>query len=220
MGLERLGAGWVPLVEGALEALRASGAPVWKPDEAENSWALSVATYLDELVEWNQRTDLTAARTSQELVDLAVADAAIVAGSSSESRALTDVGSGAGAPGLVLSIMLPDAAVTLVEPRDKRVAFLRSAVGKLRLRNVTVARARSNALRDASCDTAVSRATLPPKEWIHEGERISRRWIWVLLATGTEPPSARRARIDVDVHYTWPLTGAPRRGVRYTMPSA
>ena len=51
---------------------------------------------------------------------------------------LLDVGTGAGFPGLVLACVLPDIQVTLVEPRQKRVSFLRHVDRLLNLSNVTV----------------------------------------------------------------------------------
>jgi 16S rRNA (guanine527-N7)-methyltransferase len=51
---------------------------------------------------------------------------------------LVDVGTGAGFPGLVLAIALPKLAVTLVEPRQKRVSFLRHIIRTLGLTNVQV----------------------------------------------------------------------------------
>lgn len=214
MGLERLGADWVPLVETALGRLSA-GTSGRVQSSAGEPVGVRLAAYLDETVEWNRRIDLTAARSAEELVDLTVADAAVIARATAGSGALVDVGSGAGAPGLVLSMMLPGMTVTLVEPRDKRVAFLRSVIGKLGLTNAKVERARSDAVRDWSYDVAVSRATLPPAEWLTEGARIAKREVWVLLA-GDEPPVSPKLRLDLDVRYEWPLTGAKRRGARYT----
>jgi 16S rRNA (guanine527-N7)-methyltransferase len=54
-----------------------------------------------------------------------------------------DVGSGAGLPGLVLAIMRPDASFTLIEPMERRVAWLERQVGELELTNVEVVRARA-----------------------------------------------------------------------------
>ena len=116
--LERPGSGWGPLIE------RASGSR-----DARAPWVEHVAGYLDELVAWNQRMNLTAARSAEELVDLTVADAAAIAAASRDGGSWIDVGSGAGAPGLILTMMLPRITMTLVEPRDRRVAFLRSAIG-------------------------------------------------------------------------------------------
>ena len=51
---------------------------------------------------------------------------------------LLDVGTGAGFPGLVLACVLPEARFTLVEPRQKRVAFLRHLIRTLGLTNTEV----------------------------------------------------------------------------------
>lgn len=211
MGLERLGADWVPLV------LRALGNARSGPPDGSTGAGLSarLGAYLDEVVDWNERIDLTAARSAEELVDLTVADAAVVARASSASGTWIDVGSGAGAPGLSLAMMLPAATLTLVEPQSKRVAFLRHVIGKLGLANVTVERARSDRIPDHAYDVAVSRATLPPDEWLVEGARIARACVWVLLAAH-EPPAFPDLRLDLDVQYEWPLTHARRRAARYT----
>ena len=54
-----------------------------------------------------------------------------------------DVGSGAGLPGLVLAIMRPDVSFTLIEPMERRVAWLERQAGELELANVEVVRARA-----------------------------------------------------------------------------
>ncbi|MFT4231021.1 MAG: 16S rRNA (guanine(527)-N(7))-methyltransferase RsmG [Microbacterium sp.] len=54
-----------------------------------------------------------------------------------------DVGSGAGLPGVVLAIARPDVEFVLIEPMERRVAWLREQVTELGLANVTVARSRA-----------------------------------------------------------------------------
>jgi 16S rRNA (guanine527-N7)-methyltransferase len=56
---------------------------------------------------------------------------------------LLDLGSGAGLPGLVLAMMLPGTAVTLLEPMERRCRFLAECVTELGLANVTVLRGRA-----------------------------------------------------------------------------
>jgi 16S rRNA (guanine527-N7)-methyltransferase len=57
-----------------------------------------------------------------------------------------DIGSGAGLPGLVLAIARPDVQIELVEPLLRRTTFLSEVVADLGLQNVTVTRARAEAL--------------------------------------------------------------------------
>ena len=54
-----------------------------------------------------------------------------------------DVGSGAGLPGLVLAIARPDVEWVLIEPMERRVAWLNEQVADLGLDNVQVVRARA-----------------------------------------------------------------------------
>ncbi|WP_426625839.1 16S rRNA (guanine(527)-N(7))-methyltransferase RsmG [Leifsonia sp. McL0607] len=58
-----------------------------------------------------------------------------------------DVGSGAGLPGLVLAIARPDVQVVLIEPMERRVAWLNEQVAELGLTNVTVLRDRAEDAR-------------------------------------------------------------------------
>lgn len=58
-----------------------------------------------------------------------------------------DVGSGAGLPGLVLAIARPDVELVLIEPMERRVAWLNSQVSELGLGNVTVLRQRAEDVR-------------------------------------------------------------------------
>jgi 16S rRNA (guanine527-N7)-methyltransferase len=75
-------------------------------------------------------------------------------------RTLVDIGSGAGLPGLVLAMVLPDVTVTLLEPMERRCRFLAGCVTELELANVTVLRARAE---DATvkADVATARAVAP-----------------------------------------------------------
>ena len=58
-----------------------------------------------------------------------------------------DVGSGAGLPGVVLAIARPDVNFVLIEPMERRVAWLNDQVAALHLPNVTVVRARAEDAR-------------------------------------------------------------------------
>lgn len=175
-----------------------------------------LSALLDRVVEWNQRADLTAARTREELVDLYVADAACLASTVDPSarERWIDVGSGAGAPAVPLALLRPNIELELIEPRSKRVAFLRTLVGVLGVTNVVVTRARSDEIDDGRASVAMSRATLPPEQWLAEGARLAERSVWVLLARERAPNVAgwQSAR---DLTYRWPLTNVQRRAIEY-----
>ena len=70
-----------------------------------------------------------------------------------------DVGSGAGLPGLVLAIARPDVSFVLIEPMERRIAWLTEQVGALELDNVRVVRARAEEVRlDEPLDQVTARA--------------------------------------------------------------
>lgn len=72
------------------------------------------------------------------------------------SGRVADVGSGAGLPGLVLAIVRPDVEVVLIEPMERRIAWLTEQVGELELDNVEVVRSRAEDWKGGSVFDAVT----------------------------------------------------------------
>jgi 16S rRNA (guanine527-N7)-methyltransferase len=197
---------------------RAAGALGAAPGEPARA---ALIAWLERLREWNARIDLTAARSDEELVDLMLADACVLARYLPDGARLVDVGTGAGAPGLALALMRPDLRVTLVEPLGKRAAFLRTVAGATGRPDVAIERARGEALAGRRAwDAAVSRATVAPQAWLELGAGLAAPGgaVWVLLAREAAPEHPRAA-IEHDLTYAWPLTGAVRRAVGYRLSS-
>ncbi len=67
-----------------------------------------------------------------------------------------DIGSGSGLPGIVLAIACPDRAFVLIEPMERRIAWLREQVVSLDLHNVTLVHARA---QDAALDRLLDQVT-------------------------------------------------------------
>lgn len=171
--------------------------------------------------QWNARTDLTSASDERSLDEVLFGDARVLADRAlvAEGARLVDVGAGAGAPSIPLALLRPDVDVTLVEPRRKRVAFLRTAIGTLSLeRRARVVEARIDPERPsvpgAPFDVALSRATFPPDRWLEVGGRLAPR---VLVLTATSEPPGAPAGWQVRAHrdYGVPSTGAPRAVTLY-----
>jgi 16S rRNA (guanine527-N7)-methyltransferase len=75
---------------------------------------------------------------------------------------LVDLGSGAGLPGIVLALLLPDVTVTLLEPMLRRVTFLEECVHALGLPNAQVRRGRAEELAgQLTADVVTARAVAP-----------------------------------------------------------
>ncbi|HXK18534.1 MAG TPA: RsmG family class I SAM-dependent methyltransferase [Polyangiaceae bacterium] len=210
MPLARLGNGWRPRIERVLAEVPAScGRSFTAPPQA----LPQLVSWLDLVVAWSERVDLTAARDADTLVDLLLADAVLLA-STQLTGSVIDVGSGVGAPAIPLAILLPTLTLTLVEPRDRRAAFLRTSCGSLSRPDIRLLRTRSMEVETGIAELALSRATLPPPLWLREGARLAQRGVWVLLGQD-EPPTLASWHADLDLSYDWPLTGGRRRAVRY-----
>ncbi|MBR6439738.1 MAG: 16S rRNA (guanine(527)-N(7))-methyltransferase RsmG [Aeriscardovia sp.] len=74
---------------------------------------------------------------------------------------VVDVGSGAGLPGVVLSILLPSVSFTLLEPRALRKQWLDRMKKELDLKNVEVFKIKAEQWRGEKFDAAVCRALAP-----------------------------------------------------------
>jgi 16S rRNA (guanine527-N7)-methyltransferase len=96
-----------------------------------------LAIYLELLVRWNARTNLTAVRDPEEMVTRHFGEslfAGAVLGDFIPSGAkVLDLGSGAGFPGLPIQLARPDLQVTLAESQNKKASFLREVVRTLGL---------------------------------------------------------------------------------------
>jgi 16S rRNA (guanine527-N7)-methyltransferase len=90
--------------------------------------------HFEELRRWADRLDLVGPGAATEIVERHYAEAiAALPWLPVAPARLVDLGSGAGFPGLVLAAARPDLEVTLVEPRERRAAFLSAAARKMRL---------------------------------------------------------------------------------------
>ena len=101
----------------------------------------ALCLYLAELTKWNRKMNLIAAASDQEVLDTHFLDSLTLLPllkSLALPIRLLDVGSGAGFPGLVLKAVFPELQVTLVEPRQKRVSFLKHIIRTLGLTEIDV----------------------------------------------------------------------------------
>jgi 16S rRNA (guanine527-N7)-methyltransferase len=95
--------------------------------------------YLDELKLWNAKTNLTGLKTGRDIVIKHFLDSLAVLPFLDGVASLMDLGSGGGFPGLVLKLARPEVALTLVEARERKAAFLEYLVARFRLTGVQVA---------------------------------------------------------------------------------
>lgn len=95
--------------------------------------------YIAEIELWNPRYGLVKA-SGNELIIKHILDSLIVLPFIREQSPLkiADIGSGAGLPGIPLSLFLPDTEISLVERSGKRVRFLENTAALLKLTNIKV----------------------------------------------------------------------------------
>lgn len=103
-----------------------------------------LVTYLDLLLRWNARTNLTAVRDPEEIVQRHFGESIFAAECLrphvQEGTEVLDLGSGAGFPGIPIQLLFPEVRVCLAESQGKKAAFLREAVRALGLRSEVWAR--------------------------------------------------------------------------------
>src|SRR5438067_8270353 len=135
-----------------------------------------ISTYLDLLLKWNARINLTSVRDPQEILTRHFGESFFLAhqlfsddpmNRSSDEPIIFDLGSGAGFPGLPLAIYAPYARITLLESQNKKATFLKEVARALTLTNVNVfsgraetyaAQARERSSWPAAADVVTLRA--------------------------------------------------------------
>ena len=143
-----------------------------------------LGAYLGEVERWNASTNLTGNLTPPELVRHAL-ESVLGAPLFGESREIVDIGSGGGFPGVPLAIM--GLRVALLEPRERRAAFLRHVVRVLSLLNARVVVDRVEKLPAGSFSAASIRAVGDLGGLLGRGEFLETEGslgIWTTAAEG------------------------------------
>lgn len=124
--------------------------------------------YLDLLLEWNEKFNLTAITKPEEVWTKHFLDSLTVLEALPKSaKKIIDIGSGAGFPGLPLAIVRPDLDITLLEATGKKVKFFGAVIKGLGLKNVRALHGRAEDKIGASqYDVVLARAVaLLPVLW-------------------------------------------------------
>lgn len=89
--------------------------------------AAAFQTYMELLVEWNEKVNLTAIVEPQQVLEKHFLDSLLLlkAVELPQNAKVIDVGTGAGFPGIPLKIMRPDIQLTLLDSLQKRLNFLK-----------------------------------------------------------------------------------------------
>ena len=122
--------------------------------------------YMDLLLEWNGKINLTAIIDPKEIILKHFVDSLTIAKYIKDDEKLIDVGTGAGFPGIPLSIAKENTDIVLLESLNKRINFLQEVKENLKLKNITTIHGRAeefgkNKKEREKYDIATSRAVAP-----------------------------------------------------------
>lgn len=152
--------------------------------------------YRDLLLRWARVINLTAIRDPQAMLSLHLLDClAAVEPLRRVPGSILDVGSGAGLPGVILGIAMPDRAVTCVDAVAKKVAFVRQAAAELGVHSVNAVHARAENLERRS-DVVISRAFASLSDFVRVTDRCrAPGGVWVAMK-GQVPESEMQSLPD------------------------
>lgn len=168
--------------------------------ELPKNLSAQLSTYLDLLVKWNARTNLTAIRDPQDIVRRHFGESLFAGielkGRIASDATVLDFGSGAGFPGLPIQLLLPRLRVTLAESQGKKASFLREAVRTLDLPTEVWA-ARVESMPDTAgsarqFDVVTLRAVDQMGKATIEARRRVKPGGWLAILATAIPPAAHQ----------------------------
>lgn len=92
--------------------------------------------YMNLLLEWNEKINLTAIIEPQEIILKHFVDSLTISKKIKDGESVVDVGTGAGFPGIPLKILRPNVKVILLDSLNKRIIFLDDVIQKLGLEEI------------------------------------------------------------------------------------
>jgi 16S rRNA (guanine527-N7)-methyltransferase len=142
---------------------------------------------LDLVTEWNAKFNLTAIREPLDMVRKHLLDSLTVQPWLVGPR-ITDVGTGAGFPGLPLAIVNPQMWFTLVDSTQKKIRFVEHAAAELGLAHVTAVAVRAESYRpDQQSNTVVSRALAALPTFVAQAGHLCAKSGRLLAMKGRHP---------------------------------
>lgn len=127
-------------------------------DQVENFFK-----YMNLLLEWNEKINLTAITDVDDIILKHFIDSMTVLKYIEKDKSIIDVGTGAGFPGIPIAIMREDVKITLLDSLNKRINFLNEVCSELKINNIETIHGRAeeagqNKQYREKYDIAVSRA--------------------------------------------------------------
>jgi len=140
--------------------------------------------FTKELLKWNKIHKFTNYSSKEEIYSQ-IKDSLYPLEKIKNSKNAIDIGTGAGFPGLILAIAMPETKWYLVEPLKKRYSFLNYIKILMNLKNVTIIPARLEQANIEKVDLITSRAVMPTKELIKISKPFLKKDGKILLYKGS-----------------------------------
>jgi len=125
-----------------------------------------LARYAQLILKWNKTYNLTALKNLQDIYTQHLYDSlsviepieAYLKKQNIEEANIFDVGSGAGLPGVIISIMCPQINVVCIDSVGKKVAFVKHVASMLQLKNLNAQHQRIENWKTEPAEIIISRA--------------------------------------------------------------
>ena len=119
--------------------------------------------YMKEIIEWNEKINVTAITDEREFIRKHFIDSLTISKYIEEGQTIIDIGTGAGFPGIPLKIVNNNSKVTLVDSVNKKLNVIRDISGKIGLSNLEIIHTRAEDLANNNSyrekfDVATTRA--------------------------------------------------------------
>ena len=102
--------------------------------------------YMNLLLEWNEKINLTAITKPEEIIQKHFVDSATIIKYLENTKTVVDIGTGAGFPGIPIKIIKPEIEILLVDSLNKRIKFLEEIIKQLKLEKIQAKHARAEEL--------------------------------------------------------------------------
>ena len=190
--------------------------PFLGPDSLTKQQLAQVSTYLDLLLKWNARINLTSVRQPEEILARHFGESFFTARQlfpaghpersagprggpsavegplhSSTGLDVIDLGSGAGFPGLPIRIYGPAVRTTLIESNHKKAAFLREIIRALTLTDVDVFAGRAESFPGTAAIVTLRAVEKPQRALAIAARLVSPGGRLVLLLGASQAGNAR-----------------------------
>jgi 16S rRNA (guanine527-N7)-methyltransferase len=126
--------------------------------------------FLDQLLVWNKKVNLTAISDPLQAVEGHLVDSLAAVPEVRGVPSILDLGAGGGFPSIPLAVVLPESRFVLADAVGKKVGFLKAAIAGLGLKNAQAVHVRAEGDPQKEklpvCRLAICRAFMPLPEWL------------------------------------------------------